>query len=191
MLTARTQVDFTFVKVDSWDSGEKVSFLIDYTSYWSEALNSYTSGTHVCGTTDTAKNTWWQEVYFEKTYTLTHFSPYAWLTWAASLSSAGTDESWGLLAVKISTYMSSTYTPFWESNFQFKQLGSWTVTDKDTAVSGYFTTCGSINVFGGYGVFNKNTVASRALTGLPTHTKGKFRLARCLMCVCGGTATME
>ncbi len=62
------QVDFTFVKIDSWDSGEKVSFQIDYDSYWSESLHTYTSGTHVCGQTDTAKSNWWQEVYFEKTF---------------------------------------------------------------------------------------------------------------------------
>ena len=94
------QVDFTFVEIDSWDTGEKAYFYIDYDTFWDEAIPTTVNAANVCGSSTTS----WLETYHEKSFTTTHFAPFSFLTWSTNLNSGGTDESWGLLAVKVSTF---------------------------------------------------------------------------------------
>jgi hypothetical protein len=75
----------------------------------------------------------------------------------------------GLANVKVSTTLDPDYTPFWQSRFQFQQLDGWVLSGAYSST--VFTTCGSIRLFGGFGVFGKGSSATRLLTHLPRHTK--------------------
>ena len=76
------------MKIDSWDN-EDAYFYIDYAQKWTKEYGG-SSGTHVCG----SSNTGWKEIWQDVTVTLDHFSPFTLLAWQSALSSAGTDESW-------------------------------------------------------------------------------------------------
>ncbi len=65
-------MDFTFVKVDSWD-GESAYFYLDYELKWSESLSN-TNGVHTCGSSSAGSS--WKEEYKEKSFTVSHFAPY-------------------------------------------------------------------------------------------------------------------
>jgi hypothetical protein len=158
------QVDFTFVKIDSWD-GEYAYFYLDGTTLWEESLDT-SSGSHVCG----ADVSSWLEDYHEKSFTVDHFSPFAWLSWQASIDQSGDDESWGLLDVKVTTFYNPLYTIVYQSNFKFQELGEWSISNLDDSNDGYFTECAGINLLGGYATFAANTAASLPLTHLPAHT---------------------
>lgn len=157
------QVDFTFVKIDSWDN-EKAYFYLDHSEEWTETF-AYNAGEQLCGQT----NTNWNEDLVEETIVVDHFSPFAWLQWQSGLSGGGTDESWGLADVRVKVTTDSAYTPIYESRFHFKQLDGWVVTNLDSSASGYFTECSDIVIFGGYKTFAYSTTATKLLTHLPKH----------------------
>jgi hypothetical protein len=112
------------------------------------------------------------EDYHVKSFTmLEHFAPNAWLTWTTSLNQAANEAWWGLLAVKVSTFMDNdAYTPFYQSSFQFEQVGDWALTDASGSV--HFTTCSGVTLFGGWNKFRTGTIASKSLSNLPLHSSG-------------------
>ena len=157
------QVDFTFAKIDSWDS-EYAYFSVDHSTKWSQKLAG--GSANICG--NSART--WTDANIEKTFTVEHYSPYTWLQWWSALSSGGTDESWGLLNVKITTFMRDDVIPVYQSRFHFEQLDGWEVTNLDASASGYFTDCDELTMLGGYSTFGKGATATREMTHLPPHT---------------------
>jgi hypothetical protein len=59
--------------------GEAAYFNLDHTNLWSQAL-TYNTGAQLCGSANDA----WNEEYIEKSFTVAHFSPFAWLEWRAA-----------------------------------------------------------------------------------------------------------
>ena len=127
------------VKIDSWDS-EYMSFKMDHVTKWNEKLAG--GSTNVCGAG-------WTENFYEKTYTVSHFSPFLWMQWQSSLSSAGNDESWGLYNVKVQTFMDPDYIPVYQSRFDIKQTDGWVLKNVDTTSGVTFTECGGMTLLGG------------------------------------------
>ena len=77
-----------------WDS-EYAYFYMDHATKWSQQFSG--GATQACGSSSSG----WHETFVEKSFTVSHFSPFTWLQWQSALSSAGTDESWGLANVKV------------------------------------------------------------------------------------------
>ncbi len=63
-----------------------MSFFIDLATTWTENFIFTQGAAQVCGAT-------FQDHYVDKTFTVDHFAPMAWLQWQSALNSAGTDES--------------------------------------------------------------------------------------------------
>ncbi len=72
------------VQIDSWDT-ETMNFMLDNGATWSEKL-VHTNGAVSCGGV-------WNEQFIEKSFTVSHFAPFAWLQWQAILDGTSVDES--------------------------------------------------------------------------------------------------
>ena len=64
-----------------------MSFFIDVATTWTEKFVFTQGSANVCGHSSFAEH------YVEKSFTVDHFAPFAWLQWQSTLDSAGTDES--------------------------------------------------------------------------------------------------
>ena len=64
-----------------------MSFFIDLATTWTEKFIHSQGTANVCGLSGYA------ELYVEKSFTVDHFAPFAWLQWQSALDSVGTDES--------------------------------------------------------------------------------------------------
>ena len=106
---------------------------------------------------------------------------------SAAASAAFLVSSFGA-AARHCRYMDyDTYTPVYESRFQFKQLDGWVLAGVTATVTDRFSACGLYSVLGGYNVFAAGASAAKTVTGLPEHTKRACARAL-LYCVVYSTA---
>ena len=131
-------------QIDTWDT-ETAYFYVNNVLEWQKTMGS-ADGSAVCGSTSTGSN----ELFVPVKLTFAHYGQTVTFKVSAVLSSAATDESWGIANFKVTTSMDSCTSLAWASDFVSDGTTGWTI---QNAALAKVSTCDTHAVLGGYADF--------------------------------------